>query len=113
MDKAVKSNDEMLTRMRLKTKFFKGLADTTRLIIFESLRDEEKTVSQLLEETGYGQSTISNHLACLKECGLVTVRQEGRNNYYSIRDEKVVEILRLAEQVLADVSLEMYKCLKY
>jgi len=113
LDKAAATKDEMLTKMRLKTKFFKGLADTTRLIVFESLREGEKTVSQLMEDTGYGQSTISNHLACLKECGLVTVRQEGRNNYYSIRDDKVVEILRLAEQVLADVSLEMYNCLKY
>jgi len=112
MDRVV-IKEEILTKMRLKTKFFKGLADTTRLIIFESLRDGEKTVSELMEGTGYGQSTISNHLACLRECGLVTLRQEGRNNYYSIRDKKVVEILALTEQILTDVSLEMYNCLKY
>jgi len=111
--KANVAKDEVLTKMRLKTKFFKGFADTTRLIVFESLKDGEMTVTQLVERTGYGQSTISNHLACLKDCGLVKVRQEGRNNYYSLRDARVVEILNLAEDILSDVSFEMYNCLKY
>ncbi len=113
MDKANPTKDEILTKTRLKTKFFKGFADTTRLVVFESLKSGEKTVSQLVESTGYGQSTISNHLACLKECGLVIVRQEGRNNFYSIRDNRVVQILDLAEQIMADISLEIYNCLKY
>lgn len=113
MTEPLSKQEELLTKLRLKSKVFKGFSDTTRLCLFEALKDGEKTVSDLVTLTGYGQSAISNHLACLRDCGLVIVRQEGRNNYYKLRDERVVQILDLVEGILADVSEEMFKCLKY
>lgn len=113
MTEPLSKQEELLTKLRLKSKIFKGFSDTTRLCLFETLKDSEKTVSDLVILTGYGQSAISNHLACLRDCGLVTVRQEGRNNYYKLRDEKVVQILDLVEGILTDVSAEIFKCLKY
>ncbi len=107
------SQEELLTKLRLKSKIFKGFSDTTRLCVFEALRTGEKTVTELVAVTGYGQSTISNHLACLRDCGLVVIRQEGRNNYYKLRDDRVLQILELVEEILADVSEEMFNCLKY
>jgi len=105
--------EELLTKLRLKSKVFKGFSDTSRLCIFEALKSGEKTVSELVVITGYGQSSISNHLSCLRECGLVVSRQEGKHSYYKIRDARVIEILNLADGILGDVSEEMFNCLKY
>lgn len=113
MSEPLSKQEELLTKLRLKSKVFKGFSDTTRLCLFEALKDGEKTVSDLVALTGYGQSAISNHLACLRDCGLVIVRQEGRNNYYRLRDDRVVQILDLVEGILSDVSAEIFKCLKY
>ncbi len=55
----------------LKAKFFRGLADPSQLLIVDVLRDGEKTVSQIVEETGLSQPNTSTHLACLQDCGLV------------------------------------------
>ncbi|MFZ5645725.1 MAG: ArsR/SmtB family transcription factor [Bacillota bacterium] len=107
------SQEELLTKLRLKSKIFKGFSDTSRLCIFEALKDGEKTVTELVAITGFGQSSVSNHLACLRECGLVLVRQEGKNNIYKLRDERVTQILQLVEELLSDVSEEMFNCLKY
>lgn len=113
MSVPLSNQEELLTKLRLKSKVFKGFSDTTRLCIFEALKDGEKTVSELVSVIGYGQSSVSNHLACLKECGLVVVRQDGKNKFYKLRDGRVKEILDLAEAILTDVSEEMFNCLKY
>lgn len=113
MSEPISQKEELLTKLRLKSKVFKGFSDTTRLCLFEVLKDGEKTVTELVTLTGYGQSAISNHLACLRECGLVILRQEGRNNYYKLRDDRVVQILNIVEELLTDMSEETYKCFKY
>ena len=66
------------TSIALQAKLFRGFADPSRLSIMETLRDGEMTVTEIVETTGLGQSNISNHLACLRDCGLVTAEQEGR-----------------------------------
>lgn len=112
-DELLSNQEELLTKLRLESKIFKGFSDTTRLCLFEALKENEKTVSELVEITGYGQSSISNHLACLRECGLVTVRQDGRKKYYALRDDRVLQILNLVEEILGDVSEEMFNCMRY
>ncbi len=52
-------------KMNLKAKLFRGLGDSTRLSILECLRVDEKSNSQIVEETGQSQSNVSNHLSCL------------------------------------------------
>lgn len=76
------------TYLDVKTKFIRGFSDKTRLQILECIKNEEKTVSQIVEELQGNQSNISQHLACLKGCGIIVGRQEGKFVYYSLRNEK-------------------------
>lgn len=99
--------------LSLKAKLFRGLADASRLAILEVLRDGERTVSEVVAATGLSQPNASGHLACLKDCGLVSSRQEGRFVYYGIADPRVDEVLRGAEEILADVAARVYACTRY
>ena len=57
---------------RLKAKLFRGFSDPSRLAILDVLRSRAMTVSEIVEATGLSQSNTSNHLGCLRDCGLVT-----------------------------------------
>jgi len=100
-------------KLYLKAKFFKGLADSTRLYILESLTEREKDVSQIVKATNQSQSNVSNHLKCLLECGLVKNRRSGKNVYYSIRDENVKKMLKETNQILFKIYNEIARCKKY
>lgn len=97
----------------LQAKLFRGFADPSRLTILEALRDGERTVSNLVQTTGLTQSNVSNHLSCLRDCGLVTVRQQGRFSYYSLSDERVAQLLQLGDELLAEVARGVYECTRY
>src|ERR671933_2368185 len=87
--------------MCLLAKFFNGFANSTRLSILLLLAQRgEMKVGELVEELGAPQPRISDHLRCLAWCGYVKVRREGRNAYYSIADDRVLEMLRLGEAML-------------
>lgn len=96
--------------LTLKAKLFRGLADPSRLAILDALRDGEKTVSELVVATGLSQPNASAHLACLKGCGLVGSRQEGRFVHYRVADARMEEVFRAVEGILADVAAEVYAC---
>ena len=104
--------EEELTRIRLLSKLFKGFADYSRLMIFFSLLEGEKSVGELVEDTGLSQSGLSNHLKCLRECDLLIDRQENKHVYYSIKDERAKQIIQLAMQMMSDISEEKYQCMK-
>ena len=97
----------------LKAKLFRGLADPSRLAIIEVLRSGEKSVSEVVLETGQSQPNVSGHLACLKDCGLVTSRQQGRFVYYALVDRRMKDILSAVEDILADVAARVYACTRY
>lgn len=97
----------------IQAKLFRGFADPSRLSILEVLRDGEATVSEIVEATGLSQSNVSNHLACLRDCGLVTAHQQGRFVYYELSDKRVGQLLTLADQLLADVAKGVYECTRY
>ena len=100
-------------KLKLKAKFFRGFADPTRLSILECLRNGEKTVTEIVEETGQSQSNVSNHLSCLLECGLLKNRRDGKNIHYSIRNPKVKELLEVSDIVLSEVYKEIFECTRY
>ncbi len=104
---------QKIEKLKIKAKFFRGLGDQTRLSILESLKDCEKSVSQIVNETRQSQSNISNHLSCLLECGLVKNRREGKKIYYSIRNPKVRELLQISEDIIAEVYQEIFACIRY
>jgi ArsR family transcriptional regulator len=82
-------------------KLFRGFADPTRLAVLWSLAEGEKRVADLVAEVRSSQPNVSGHLACLKECGLVHDRPEGRQVFYRISSPEVLGLLAAAENVLA------------
>ena len=89
--------------MCLLARFFNGFANSTRLSILLLLaRQGETKVGELVRELGAPQPRVSDHLRCLAWCGYVKVRREGRNAFYSIADDRVLEMLRLGEAMLQD-----------
>ena len=83
-------------------KLFRGFADPTRLTILLALVDDELRVKDLMERTASSQGNVSKHVACLKECGLILDRPEGRQVFYRATHPEVVgELLRSAERLLA------------
>jgi DNA-binding transcriptional ArsR family regulator len=74
------------------------------------LRDGAVTVSEIVAATGLSQPNVSNHLACLRDCGLVTAEQQGRFVYYELSDKRVGQLLNLADELLADVAKGVYEC---
>lgn len=78
-------------------KFFRGLGDPSRMRIVRLLVDRgELTVNQISEQLGIAQPKVSHHIACLRWCGYVFTRTEGRTTYNSVRDPRVVQVLALA-----------------
>jgi DNA-binding transcriptional ArsR family regulator len=99
--------------IELKAKLFRGFSDPSRLSILETLRAGPLTVTEIVETTELSQSNVSNHLGCLRDCGLVTREQQGRYVRYQLSDERVTTLLYLADQLLADVALGIYECTRY
>ena len=102
-----------LQRLSLKAKLFRGLGDSTRLAILESLRNGEKTTTDIVKEIGQGQSNVSNHLSCLLDCGLVQNRRQGKNIFYSISNKKVAKLLEESDVILSDIAKGIYECVNY
>lgn len=102
-----------IQKLSLKAKLFRGLADTTRLAILECLRNGEKTTSEIVKETNQNQSNISNHLACLLDCGLVKNRREGKNVFYNLNNERVARLLEESDSVLTEIISGLYNCVNY
>ena len=94
----------------LKARFFRGLADPSRLAILEALRDGPLHVGALVERTGLSQPNVSMHLSCLWGCGLVTKAPRGRFVYYRIESPHVDRLLAQAERVLARVGEHIFRC---
>jgi ArsR family transcriptional regulator, cadmium/lead-responsive transcriptional repressor len=95
------------------TALFRGLADPTRLAILLELRKGERRVVDLATTVGLAQPTVSGHLACLRDCGLVTWRPVGRQSYYRLAVPELEQLLRAAEQVLARTGDAVELCPSY
>lgn len=103
-------NVELELELDLKVELIRGFANKNRLQILACIMNEEKTVSQIVNELNGSQSNISQHLACLKGCGLITSRQEGKYVHYQIRNNQVRELLKMFDVVLADVQEDISTC---
>jgi DNA-binding transcriptional ArsR family regulator len=101
------------TAIALRAKLFRGFADPSRLSILDALRTGALTVNEIVQATGLSQSNVSNHLGCLRDCGLVTAQQQGRFVRYALSDARVGRLLRLADELLADVARGVYECTRY
>lgn len=71
---------------------FKALAEPARLEILNALRAGERTVGELVEETGLGQANVSKHLQLLFGLGFVNRRKDGLYVYYGLADKTVFQL---------------------
>ena len=71
---------------------FKALAEPARLHILNCLRGGELTVTELVEETEFGQANVSKHLQLLHTLGFVSRRKEGLFVYYALADKSVFQL---------------------
>ncbi|MFN2469973.1 MAG: ArsR/SmtB family transcription factor [Gaiellaceae bacterium] len=95
----------------LVAKYFRGLGDPIRLRILELLqREGELAVGALVVRLGLPQPQVSNHLVCLRWCGFVEGRREGRTVYNRIADARVEAMLELAQSLLADNAEHVAAC---
>lgn len=90
---------------------FHGLADSSRVAILRHLLLGEHNVRGLTDHLGLAQSTVSGHLACLRDCGLVTSRPVGRSSLFSVTEPALVTALfAAAEQLLAATGDAVVLC---
>ncbi len=95
----------------LHAKFFQGLGNPTRLKIVELLLERgEMNVGELIDAVQMSQGQISNQLACLKWCGYVTSRSEGKYVYYRVADPRVKDLINLARALVADNAEAIRAC---
>ena len=80
---------------------FRSLGDPARLSILRHLALGDHRVLELTAHLGLAQSTVSGHLACLKDCGLVESRPQGRASVFSLAHPELLELLASAESLLA------------
>ncbi|GAA4229345.1 metalloregulator ArsR/SmtB family transcription factor [Streptosporangium album] len=89
---------------------FHSLADETRLRIVQRLARGEARVVDLTAELGLAQSTVSKHLACLRDCGLVDYRAEGRQSFYALVRPELMDLLAATEQLLSATGHAVALC---
>lgn len=92
---------------------FRSLGDPTRLAIVRHLALSEHRVVELTQHLGLAQSTVSAHLACLRDCGLVASRPQGRASVHSLARPELLELLAVAERVLAATGAAVTLCPTY
>ena len=92
---------------------FRSLADPARLALVQRLAEGEARVVDLTRALGLAQSTVSKHLACLRGCGLVDYRVQGRQSFYSLARPELIDLLRSAELVLAETGAAVALCPVY
>lgn len=109
MTKTLEKNMQEI-QSELFAKFFQGLSNPTRYKIIEALLDGPQNVSQLIDTLGISQSQISNQLACLKWCGYVSSKQEGKYVYYQITDDRIRTIVELGRSMVADNAHHISCC---
>jgi DNA-binding transcriptional ArsR family regulator len=81
---------------------FRMLADPTRLAILRTLMAGERSVSQVIDETGRNQANVSKHLKMLAEAGLVARRKEGLQVFYKVSDPLVERLCRLVCETIVE-----------
>ena len=99
--------------IRIEAKFFKGLADKSRLSILETLLDEAKTVGEVVVQTGLSQPNVSMHLSCLLDCGLVRRTKEGREVTYAVSSSEVTDLINTMRRIIRQHASELEKCERY
>ena len=87
---------------RLQAEFCKGMAHPTRIHILRTLKQGEMPVNELAKAVGVTQANASQHLAILRQFGLLRTRRDGSTVYYSIADHRIVEACELVRSCIGE-----------
>lgn len=85
-------------------RFGRALADPIRCRILLALREAPAHPSDLAEAIGVSRTRLSNHLACLRDCGLVVATPDGRRTRYELADERLGHALDDLRQAVVAVE---------
>ena len=107
----VQQREALANSAQIAAAFFTGLCDANRLQIVSILLGEgEKSVGELVERLDVTQPRVSTHLACLRACGFVGSRRDGKYVYYDITDPRVRDLLRTAQSIVQDNAGRILTC---
>ncbi|MCX6640492.1 MAG: metalloregulator ArsR/SmtB family transcription factor [bacterium] len=93
-------------KLELEADFLSALAQPTRLKILYYLKDGEKCACEINPSMKEDASVISRHLVKLREAGILESRREGASVYYWIKELRVLEILKIVDELLISASRE-------
>ena len=96
------SRAEAVEFYELHARVCKAIADAKRLLIINELRDGPRSVGELADALGIPQANASQHLAILRDRGIVTTRRAGSTIHYSLTSSKVVEAIDLLYQFMTE-----------
>ena len=91
-------------------RFLTTLSNKTRLAIIQSLRNKPKNVSQLEEELGIHQTSVSHALRRLLDCGFVFVKNNGKERVYSLNSRTIKPLMRLIDEHMETYCKKLCKC---
>ena len=91
-----------MTIYNLQAEISKTLANPIRLAILHTLRNGEKNVNELTEILGISQSNLSQHLALMRQKGIVKTRKQGASIFYSVVNSKINQACDMMREVLLD-----------
>ena len=98
-----------MTIFNLQAEISKTLANPIRLAILHSLRDGEKNVNDLTEILGISQSNLSQHLALMRQKGILKTRKQGTSIFYFVTNQKINQACDMVREVLLDQLNQRYE----
>lgn len=90
--------------------FFAVLSSPIRLAVLRLLEEGERSVTELVDALSIAQPRVSNHLACLRTCGLVTVRRQGTFQSYALADHRLADVLQLGGILAGPSETALARC---
>ena len=97
---------------RLQAVISKTMANPLRLAILYYLKGKEKTVNELVELVGASQSSVSQHLAMMRQRDMVKTRNKGTSIFYRVSNPKINQACDLVREVLLEQLQEKQKLIK-
>ena len=96
---SLKAEEELY---RLQAEFCKGMAHPTRIHILRFLKEGEKPVNELAKLVGVTQANASQHLAILRQFGLLSTRRDGSTIYYRVSDHRIIEACEIVRSCIGE-----------
>jgi ArsR family transcriptional regulator len=105
-------DDARKAYLEAKSKVLKALGHSARLLIAEELGRGERCVCEFVEMTGLDYSTVSRHLAVMKEAGIVSDEKRGKQVFYRLRVPCVLNFMECVEEVVRADAAEKQKMIR-